>query len=92
MLDSFRIMGSNNRRTKRAALGYARSVGLGSLSRLFDLGTFERVRRRSLRQLGDECLILCRSVFRRSRFCDLGQGRIIAHILAGHVYYSLRSD
>jgi len=61
-------------------------------SRFFNCCTLDCIRRRSLRQFVDECLSLCRSAFRRSRFCYLGQGQIIAHRLANHVYYSLRSD
>jgi hypothetical protein len=43
-------------------------AGFGSLSRLFDLGTFDWIWRRSLRKLVGECLILCCFVFLRGLF------------------------
>jgi len=65
--------------------GNALRPGLGSLSRLFDLGTFDRIWRRSLRQLVRECLTLCRLAFLRGPFCCFGHGRIIPHIFACHI-------
>jgi hypothetical protein len=53
-------------------------AGFGSLSRLFDLGTFDRIRRGSLRQLVGKCLILCRFAFVRGAFFCFGHGRIEA--------------
>jgi hypothetical protein len=44
-------------------------AGLGPFSRLFDLDTFDLIRRRSLRQLVSESLILRRLVFFRGPFC-----------------------
>jgi hypothetical protein len=64
----------------RAAILYvhsnAGSAGFGSPSRLFDLGTFDWIWRRSLRQLGGECLILCRFAFVRGAFFGFGHGQI----------------
>jgi hypothetical protein len=47
---------------------HAWRAGFGPSSRLFDRGTFDRVRRRSLRQLGGERPILRRFAFRCGRF------------------------
>src|SRR5262249_52819262 len=50
----------------------------GALSRFLDLGTFDWIWRRSLRQLVGECLSLCRFAFLRSPFCCFAHGRIDA--------------
>jgi hypothetical protein len=59
---------------------------------LFDLGTFDGVRRRPFRQLVGECLILCCPAFPHGPFRCFGHGRIIifyidaCHIKAPSVY------
>jgi hypothetical protein len=63
------------------AMGGARA--LVRFLALFDLGTFDRIRRRSLRQLVGECLLFCSSAFLLGPFF-FGCGRIeVFGVVAG---------
>src|SRR5262245_31903443 len=58
--------------------GDAWRAGFGSLSRLFDLSTFGGMRRRSLRQLVGECLMLSGWRFLHRALCCFGHGRALS--------------
>jgi hypothetical protein len=60
--------------------GNARRPGFGSPFRLFNRGTFDRIRRQSLRQLVGECLILRRFAVLRGPFHFCQQWIFPTHI------------